>query len=430
MFFPDWQWCQERREPMSKNIVAANVQGCPVGLTEADIDAFAKSLSAVGYTALTVQQKHQIASAFALWTRKEEIAVVDLQELHATRFIKEGPRRRSKVRDAIKRRTLRLLFSYLRTEGKALPSIKADKPLSPVAMLQERFEQHLRQQRGLSEWSLQAYRPFIYSFLVEQVAKTGYVCPATLDPQSVRDFLLTRIRNRPTRSAKLLGTALRSFLRFLFQSGETAVDLALAVPTVRQWRQAAVHSYLVPKEVEQVLRTCNLTTPVGRRNHAILLLLARLGLRAGEVIALELGDIQWRTGEILIRGKGGVFERLPLLADVGKALAFYIKQDRGPSSSRRVFLRSPAPRVGLTTQTAVGAIARRAIARAGLHPRVRGAHLFRHSLATNMIRHGASMTEIGEVLRHRSPDTTGIYAKVDFGALSTVASQWPMIGGA
>jgi site-specific recombinase XerD len=119
---------------------------------------------------------------------------------------------------------------------------------------------------------------------------------------------------------------------------------------------------------------------------------------------------------------------LPLLADVGKALALYIQQDRGQSSSRRVFLRSKAPRIGLTH--AVGAIARRAILRAGLHPRVRGAHLFRYSLATNMIRQGASMTEIGEVLRHRSPDTTGIYAKVDFGALGAVASPWPLIGGA
>jgi site-specific recombinase XerD len=415
---------------MSKNNVVANVQGWPVGLSEADIDAFAKSLSTVGYTPVTVRQKRQIASAFALWTRKKAIAVADLQESHAKKFIKEPPRRRSKARDAIKRRTLHLLFSYLRTEGKVPPPVKANKPLSPVAVLHERFEQHLMQQRGLSEQSLQAYRPFVHDFLIERVTKTGSVCPATLDPQDVRDFLLTRIRKQPTRSAKLLSTALRSFLRFLFQGGETAVDLSLAVPTVRQWRQAVVHSYLAPEEVEQVLCTCNRTTPVGRRDHAVLLLLARLGIRAGEVIALELGDIQWRAGEILIRGKGGVFERLPLLADVGKALALYMHQDRWRSSSRKVFLRCQAPRVGLTTQTAVGAIARRAIMRAGLRPRVRGAHLFRHSLATAMIRQGASMAEIGEVLRHRSMDTTGIYAKVDFGALSTVASRWPVIGGA
>jgi integrase/recombinase XerD len=379
---------------------------------------------------VSVHQKKQIASAFALWTRKKAIPVVDLQELHAAKFIKESPRRRSKIRDAIKRRVLYLLFSYLRDEGKVLPPVKVNKSPSSVEVLHDRFEQHLLHQRGLSERSLQAYRPFVHSFLVECVSHAGSVCPGALDPQNVRDFLLTRIRNRPTRSAKLLSTALRSLLRFLFQSGETAVDLSLAIPTVRQWRQAIVHSYLVPEEVEQVLHTCNRATPVGRRDYAVLLLLARLGFRAEEVITLELGDIQWRAGEILIRGKGRVFERLPLLADVGEALAIYIQQDRGKSASRRVFLRSQAPRVGLTTQTAVGAIARRAISRAGLRPRVRGAHLFRYSLATNMIRQGASMTEIGEILRHRSPDTTGIYAKVDFGALSTVASRWPLIGGA
>src|SRR5207249_4064531 len=134
---------------------------------------------------------------------------------------------------------------------------------------------------------------------------------------------------------------------------------------------------------------------------AVLLLLARLGLRAGEVVALELSDIQWRMGEILVRGKGRVWERLPLFTDVGEALALYLHKDRGQSTSRRVFLRMQAPRVGLTSQTAVGAIARRALARAGLRPPVRGAHLFRYSLATTMIRRGASMPEIGQVLRHR-----------------------------
>jgi len=377
---------------MSKSSVVEDVQDWPVGLSEADIDAFAESLSTVGYAPVTVWQKKQIASAFALWTRKKAIAVADLRESHATTFIKQA-RRRSKARDAIKQRTLNLLFSYLCTEGKASPPLKANTP-SPVAALQERFEQYLLQQRGLSERSLHAYRPFVHDFLIERVTKNGSVCPATLDPQGVRDFLLTRIRKWPTKSAKLLSTALRSFLHFLFQAGQTAVDLALAVPTVRHWPQANVHSFLIPEEVEQVLRTCNRTTPVGRRDHAVLLLLSRLGLRAGEVVALELGDIQWRAGEILVRGKGGVFERLPLLADVGKALALYIHQDRGRSSSRKVFLRSRAPRVGLTTQTAVGAIARRAIARAGLRPRLRGAHLFRYSLAT------------------------------------TVASRWPVIGGA
>jgi len=415
---------------MPKNIVVplADVQSPNVGLFDADVDGFASSLSGVGYSLLTVRAKRQIAASFALWTRKKQIAVADLKESHATMFLK-GARRCTKARDVIKRTAVSLFLKYLRAEGKvpAYPPCSTSSEPSPVAVLQERFERHQRQDRGLSEQTLQTYRPFIHDFLVEHLARTGSTC--TLVAQDVQYFLLNRIPKRPTKSSRLLGTALRSFLRFLFQRGETAADLSLAVPMVRQWRQSAVHTFLIPEEVEQVLQACNRETAVGRRDHAVLLLLARLGLRAGEVVALELSDIQWRTGEILVRGKGGILERLPLFTDVGEALVLYLHKDRGQSPSRRVFLRTKAPRVGLTSQTAVGAIARRALARAGLRPSIRGAHLFRYSLATTMIRQGASMSEIGQVLRHRSPDTTAIYAKVDFETLHAVALPWPAIGG-
>src|SRR5207247_9978520 len=159
------------------------------------------------------------------------------------------------------------------------------------------------------------------------------------------------------------------------------------------------------QEMEKVLQACTRETAVGRRDHAVLLLLARLGLRAGEVVALELSDIQWRTGEIFVRGKGGILERLPLFTDVGEALVLYLHKDRGQSPSRRVFLRTKAPRVGLTSQTAVGAIARRALAQAVLRASIRGAHLFRHSLAPAIIRQGPPVAEVGHVLRHRAPAT-------------------------
>jgi len=412
---------------MLKNTVVslADVQGPRAGLSDTDVNGFAGSLSDVGYSLLTVRMKRQIAASFALWTRQKQIAVTHLKESHATLFLKEA-RRRTKARDAIKQAALGQFLSYLRAEGNVPAPAPSSEP-SPVAVLQERFECHQRQDRGLSEQTLQTYRPFIHDFLVEHIARTSTAC--TLVPHDVQDFLLKRVRKRPTKSSRLRSTALRSFLRFLFQSGETAADLSLAVPMVRQWRQSAVHTFLVPEEVEQVLQACNRATAVGRRDHAALLLLARLGLRAGEVVALELSDIQWRMGEILVRGKGRVLERLPLFTDVGEALALYLRKDRGPSASRRIFLRMQAPRVGLTSQTAVGAIARRALARAGLRPPLRGAHLFRYSLATTMIRRGASMPEIGQVLRHRSPDTTGIYAKVDFETLRAVALPWPAIGG-
>jgi len=179
-----------------------------------------------------------------------------------------------------------------------------------------------------------------------------------------------------------------------------------------------------------VLSAPDRSTTRGRRDYAILLLLARLGLRASEVVSLELGDLRWRTGEIVVRGKGPRVDGLPLLSDVGEAVAQYLRQDRGPTTSRRVFLRLIPPRIGLARPCVIDHIVRLALSRAGVPPRRRRvAHLFRHSLATRMIRHGASIPEIAEVLRHRSQSTTTIYAKVSFEALRTVARPWPVAGG-
>lgn len=223
---------------------------------------------------------------------------------------------------------------------------------------------------------------------------------------------------------------LRSLLRFLYLRGETVINLSLGVSRFQKWKLATVPTYLSPADVEMVLSACDLSTSTGRRDHAILLLLARLGLRAGEVVALELGDITWRTGEILVRGKGHQSDHLPLPSDVGEALALYLRLDRGESASRRAFLRLHAPRTGLTGPASVGHIVRKVMARAGIARSSRGAaHLFRHSLATRMIRHGASISEIAEVLRHRSQTTTGIYAKVAFQTLLEVARPWPGEGG-
>lgn len=179
-----------------------------------------------------------------------------------------------------------------------------------------------------------------------------------------------------------------------------------------------------------MLTAADRSTPTGRRDYAILLLLARLGLRAGEIVSLELDDIRWRAGEIIVRGKGRIVDQLPLVRDCGEALAVYLREDRGISASQRIFLRIWAPRIGLTGPAAVGHIVRLALARAGVRRSGRGAaHLFRHGLATKMIRHGASMSEIAEILRHRSLTTTAIYAQVSLDALRAVARPWPVTGG-
>lgn len=183
--------------------------------------------------------------------------------------------------------------------------------------------------------------------------------------------------------------------------------------------------YMPSEDVERLLRACDRSTSAGRRDHAILLLLARLGLRACEVVALQLDDLRWREGELVVRGKRQVHDRLPLPVDVGRAISLYLRQARPPSASRLVFLRCLAPHRGLAMSGTVGAIVNRALGRAGLSPTTHGTHLLRHSLATTMLRRGASMEEIAQVLRHRSPTSTEIYAKVDFGALGDVARPWP-----
>ena len=207
------------------------------------------------------------------------------------------------------------------------------------------------------------------------------------------------------------------------------IDLSVSIPTVKKWRQAAVPALFSPEEVERVVCAPDRSTPIGCRDYAILLLLARLGLRAGEIVMLELDDVHWRTTEIIVRSKSRLTDSVPLLSDIGDAITQYLLNYRGSSDSRRVFLRIQAPRVGLTGPAAVAHIVRKALAKAEIRPTRRGAaHIFRHSLATTMIRHGASMEEIAEVLRHRSQNTTAIYAKVDFEALRSVARPWPGTG--
>lgn len=399
------------------------------GLSDTHINSFLTHLRSQGYAERTLRKKRSTVAAFARWTVEKQLDVDDLNASHLTTFIERLPLR-YKPRVNFEQAALRPFIEYLHAEM-GVSSSPSQTDSSPVNELKHRYMVYLLKERGLTENSLRVYLPFIHDFLSEQMTKTGRISPGAFDACGVCDFLLDRVRNRSSECSRLLATALRSFFRFLYLHGETSIDLSLSVPTLRRWGQAQLHAILSPEDVERILSATELSTPIGRRDHAILLLLARLGLRAGEVVALELGDILWRTGEIVVRGKGRLQDRLPLLTDIGEALALYLSQDRGASISRHVFVRMLAPRVGLAGPGAVGHIVRQAIWRADLRSPNRGAaHLFRHSLATRMIRHGASMAEISEILRHRSQISTGTYAKVDFETLREVASPWPAKGGA
>ena len=269
--------------------------------------------------------------------------------------------------------TVQQFVEHLRTNGVVSPRCVSKSPPSSSELLLRQYLGYLRSERGLCCRSVEVYAPYARAFVeaLELPQRT-----VALDASSIRAYLLYRSRNRSPSFVKLLAASLRSFLSFLFREGVTQRDFSTTVPPVRRWRLATVPPFLTPEEVERVIAATDSSTASGRRTRAILLLLVRLGLRAGEVASLELNDIHWDVGEIVIRGKGRVHDRLPLLQDVGEALALYAREARGRSSSLRVFLRRCAPYVGLSGPTAVCLVARDALRRAGLaRPGRVGAHV-------------------------------------------------------
>ena len=315
------------------------------------------------------------------------------------------------------------LIHYLRGVG-AIPVTSVALSDNPADRIIGDYACFLADQRGLSQVTVANYVPIARYFLE---ARFG-VGKLSLNKLGVSDITAFIVHSSSTCSLKrvqLNASALRSFLGFLTQEGKVATNLAASVPTVSNWRLAELPQFLEPVQVEKLLRSCNPKTQTGRRDYAVLLLLARLGLRAGEIVHLALESINWEAGEISIRGKSAREDRLPLPPDVGRALAAYLKQDRPACSCRRVFIRMKAPRQGFSSSVAVCDIVRRALTRADLHPQQKGAHLLRRSLATKMLRRGVSLAQIGEVLRHQLAQTTEIYAKVDLVALRALAQPWP-----
>ncbi len=400
----------------------------PHDLLENHIEPFLKELRAAGYAERTLRKKRSVVRSFIRWTKRKRITADDLGDYHVAAFLARSPRRR-KAHVKFQRAVLRLFFCYLCSSAGMLGATLQE-AVSQADGLVRRYADYLRTDRGLAKNSVRVYVPFIRDLLTSHTGQTDREAAELFDTSTIRDFILRQTRNRSPEYARLLATALRSFFRFLFLSGLIPRDLSPSIPRVCRYRQVAPPAFLSPEEVERVLAATDRSTLTGRRDYAILLLLARLGLRAGEIVSLELDDIRWRTAEIIVRSKGRTVDHLPLLSDIGEALAAYLHDRRCVSASRRVFLRILAPRIGLAGPGAVGHIVRLALARAGVRRAGRGAaHLFRHGLATKMIRHGASMAEISQVLRHRSQTTTAIYAQVSLEALRTVALPWPVRGG-
>jgi site-specific recombinase XerD len=281
----------------------------------------------------------------------------------------------------------------------------------------------LREERGLASYTITNYVPFVRCFLKDRFGN-GRVMLSRLCAGDVVRFVQRQAPRLHLKRAKLLTTALRSFLRYARYRGDITLDLAAAVPVVANWSMSTIPRAIQADQVRQLLARIGRRTAIGRRDYAILLLLARLGLRSSEVVFLELGDIDWKAGCLSVHGKSGRRTELPLPRDVGEAIAAYLRHGRPRSASRRVFLRGKAPIRGFLGPSAIASIVLHAIQRTGIDAPTKGAHQFRHALATQMLHRGASLSEIGDLLGHRSPETTKIYTKVNLDALRRLAVPW------
>ena len=394
----------------------------PDGPLAAHIGAFAVAQGTLGYARGSIQSQVRLAAGFSQWLKRQGITLPRVGADHAARYLRDRARRlRQCLGDAA---ALRHLVEFLRREGVIAAERIPARRLTPAERCAEAYGQHLRDARALAKATIVNYVPFIRGFLTDRFGD-GPVRLAHLKAGDVVRFVQCQAPQLHLKRAKLLTTALRSFLRYARYRGAVARDLAAVVPIVANWSMPSIPRAIGADQVRQLLASLDRRTAIGRRDYAIVLLLARLGLRSGEVAFLDLDDIDWDAGRVSVRGKRGHRTALPLPTDVGAAIAAYLSHGRPRSSSRRVFLRSKAPIRGFLSQCGVGSIIRHALQRAGIQAPTTGAHQFRHGLATQMLRQGASLTEIGEVLRHRSPQTTTIYAKVDLPALRTLALPWP-----
>jgi site-specific recombinase XerD len=293
-------------------------------------------------------------------------------------------------------------------------------PISSEPKLLVEFRHWMRTQRGTTEATLNTYR----LTLIDLVHTLGDQ-PSQYDAKTLRTFILERANRYGVARAKTMVTAIRMFLRFLIATGRCTPGLDYAIPTIAQWRLATLPKYLSEEAVERMIASCDLMTPLGLRDRAVLLLLARLGLRAGDVAALKLSDLNWQEGTVQVSGKSRRQHRLPLCQEVGDAILHYLNY-RPATDNDHVFLTTIAPIKGLSYQS-VGKISTQAIERAGIEAPTHGSHILRYSAATQMLRQGLPLSAIGVVLRHVSLETTASYAKVDVNLLQQVVNPWPEV---
>ena len=400
------------------------IQSARFGSLSPYVKAYITLVLNKGYKPTTIVGQLRLIARLNRWLLRKDYDLGGLDERVLEHFEKyEQKKRRTAANGA--RITLQRLLGVLRDARVAPPAERSPVQRTAVQCLTDRYRRHLLDDQGLAESTVVNYTWHVQKFLSEQFG-AGAVNLIGLQAQDATGFIQQTARDHSTRHAQLLVAALRSFFRFLRFQGEIETDLAPALPNVANWALSSLPKYIPAGAVQRVLDQCDRQTAVGRRNYAVLLLLARLGMRGGEVLRLNLEDIDWHHARITIRAsKGPSWTQLPLTPEVGEAIARYLRHDRPRCDCRRVFLRARAPYLELSHTAAITSLVRRALKKAGIESARKGAHLLRHSLATDMLRHGASLNEIGELLRHRSPNSTAVYAKVELTALRPLALSWP-----
>ena len=398
------------------------MQGGPDVVVEGPLapyaDGFWVELAGLGYQRGHAVKQMRLLAHLSEWIGQRKVAPAELSAECVAEFFLE--RKQSGQRQLFTPRAGRALLAYLRQAG-VIPEKLSRSGSGPLGVLLGRYRRFLLDQRGLAE-ATAAHYEVVARLFCDAVGAGQSGSWESLSAADVSRFV-TKACSRPVKvSPREMVSALRSFLRFLHVEGVSTGPLAQAVPSYASWRAAGLPKALTPEQVRRLLGSCDRRSAKGRRDYAVLVLLSRLGLRAGGVAGLRLEDFDWHAGEVTVHGKGQRLERLPLPVDVGKAVAAYLQRGRPRVHGRALFLRVDPPLVGIGP-TGVTWVVYDACDRAGL-PRA-GAHRLRHSVATQILRGGGSLTEVGQVLRHARVGTTAIYAKVDQDALGRLARPWP-----
>jgi site-specific recombinase XerD len=391
------------------------------------LESFARSFAAANYKATTIKAYRHLARKLGRLmdtARIEPSALTPDLADQLARTQARGPDNKIRFHHFARR-----FAEHLIDIGVAQPVPPTETQVARAALLAD-FQTYLVKQRGLSQRTIYHLLRFADRFLDHRFG-TGMIDLTQLRAADTTSFVQHVVTRRTPYRDKTVATHLRTFVQYLFACGATATNLALSVPKTAQRWAARLPRHLSPDGVEAVLASVRGNPQHGARDYVMLLLMARLGLRAAEVIAIRLDDIDWRTGELLVRGKGKLQDRLPISAEVGEALSRYLREERGPTTCRLVFVTRRAPHRAFKDSQIVNAILKDALAATGQKPVAPyvGSHLLRHSLATRLVNAGASLDEVGDVLRHRSRTSTMIYARLDIDGLRSIAQPWPVAGG-